>query len=204
MSNQNFIFVFYLELVRKILYGSKIFNILFIQYIASTFRKGSYKLNQKFPKDSDLKVLAERLRHRPFLYLSSLGDMLGRFQESILKVPLRFTALSLLIRRGGSLTPTELAKLMLRSKHSITNIIDGLENEGYIVRDRDNQDRRVVNIKITTDGLRHMQEKVYNENPIITNMMSCLNEKETEQLLDYIKRLRKELIKVMTEVPPNS
>jgi MarR family 2-MHQ and catechol resistance regulon transcriptional repressor len=102
------------------------------------------------------------------------------------------------------LTPTELAKLMLRSKHSITNIIDGLENEGYIVRDRDDQDRRVVNIKITSDGLRHMQEKVYNENPVIKNMMSCLTEKETEQLLDYIKRLRKELIKAMTEVPPNS
>jgi DNA-binding MarR family transcriptional regulator len=161
-------------------------------------------LNQNFPKDSDLKKLSEKLRHRPFLYLSSLGDMLGRFQESILKVPLRFTALSLLVRRGGSLTPTELAKLMLRSKHSITNIIDGLENEGYIIRDRDDQDRRVVNIKITSDGLRHMQEKVYNENPIIKNMMSCLSEKETEQLLDYIKRLRKELIKAMTEVHPNS
>ena len=161
-------------------------------------------MNQNFPKDSDLKKLSEKLRNRPFLYLSSLGDMLGRFQESILKVPLRFTALSLLVRRGGSLTPTELAKLMLRSKHSITNIIDGLENEGYIVRDRDNQDRRVVNIKITSDGLRHMQEKVYNENPVITNMMSCLNEKETEQLLDYIKRLRKQLIKAMTDVPPNS
>ena len=158
---------------------------------------------QKLPKEKDLKKLSERLRHRPFLYLSSFGDMLGRFQESILKVPLRFTALSLLVRRGGSLTPTELAKLMLRSKHSITNIIDGLENEGYIVRARDDQDRRVVNIKITSEGLKHMQEKVYNENPVITNMMSCLSEKETEQLLDYIKRLRKELIKVMNEVPPN-
>ena len=152
-----------------------------------------------YPNPKDLNTVSETLRQRPYLYLSSLVDIVWRFQESVLKVPLRHTALSLLIRKGGSLTPTELARFMFRSKHSITNIIDSLEKEGFVERHRDSEDRRIVNIKITTEGLKHVKERVDNENPIIGKLMSCLNEKETEQFLLYVNRLRKELIKVMIE-----
>lgn len=152
-------------------------------------------MGRKLAKEEELAEISEILRRRPYLYLSSFADMLGRFQEAVLKVPLRFTALSLLIRRGGTLTPTELAKLMLRSKHSITKLIDGLEKEGYIVRTREDRDRRVVHIKITSEGLKHIKDKVFNENPAVVKLMSCLSEKETEQLLVYVKKLRKELIK---------
>ena len=150
-----------------------------------------------YPKTKDLNTVSKKLKQRQYLYISSLVDIAGRFQESVLKVPLRFTALSLLIRKGGSLTPTELARRMFRSKHSITNIIDSLEKEGYVERHRDSEDRRIVNIKITTEGLNHVKERVDNENPIIGKLMSCLDEKETEQFLVYVNRLRKELINVM-------
>ena len=150
-----------------------------------------------YPKAKDLNTVSKKLRQRQYLYLSSLVDIVGRFQESVLRVPLRFTALSLLIRKGGSLTPTELARRMFRSKHSITNIIDSLEKEGYVERHRDSEDRRIVNIKITKEGLNHVKERVDNENPIIGKLMSCLDEKETEQFLAYVNRLRKELINIM-------
>ena len=149
------------------------------------------------PKAKDLNKISKKLRQRQYLYISSLVDIVGRFQESVLRVPLRFTALSVLIRKGGSLTPTELARRMFRSKHSITNIVDSLEKEGYVERHRDSEDRRIVNIKITTEGLNHVKERVDNENPIIGKLMSCLDKKETEQFLVYVNRLRKELINVM-------
>lgn len=150
-------------------------------------------------KEKELNEITDRIRQRPYLYLSSFADILGRFQESVLKVPLRFTALSLLVRRGGSLTPTELAKEMFRSKHSITNLLDSLEKEGYIVRTREDKDRRVVHIKLTPEGVSHVKGKVFKENEVVAKVMSSLTEKETDQLLDYLKRLRREMINIINK-----
>lgn len=160
-------------------------------------------MNEKPVKENELKEISGRIRQRPYLYLSSFADILGRFQESVLKVPLRFTALSLLIRRGGTMTPTELAKEMFRSKHSITNLLDSLEKEGYILRTRENKDRRVVHIKLTPEGVKHVKGKVFNENAVVAKVMSCLTDKETEQLIDYLKRLRKEMINIINEDQSN-
>ena len=101
------------------------------------------------------------------------------------------------------MTPTELAKEMFRSKHSITNLLDSLEKEGYILRTRENKDRRVVHIKLTPEGVKHVKGKVFNENAIVAKVMSCLTEKETEQLIDYLKRLRKEMINIINEDQSN-
>lgn len=151
------------------------------------------------PSEKELAEVTETIREKQFLYVSSFADMLTRFQEAVLKVPLRFSALSHLIRYGGSLTPTELARLMLRSKHSITIIIDNLEKEGYITRTRDDQDRRMVHISITREGLEHVRSHLDNENPVIRKLMSSLTHEECSQLVGYLKRLRKAVITAMEE-----
>jgi DNA-binding MarR family transcriptional regulator len=156
-------------------------------------------LDTNQPTPNELADLSGNIRQKQYLYLSSFADMLSRFEESVLKVPLRFSALSHLIRNGGCLTPTELARLMLRSKHSITIIVDNLEKEGYIIRSRDTQDRRSVHIRVTPEGLEHVRSRVNHENPIIIKLLSCLEEDERQQLVVYLKRLRKALITAIEE-----
>ena len=151
------------------------------------------------PEPQELLEITDRLKGRKFLYISSFADLLSRYMEVMLKFPLRFTALSLLIRKNGSLTPTELSRLMFRSKHSITKIIDGLEKLGYVVRFRDNHDRRVVHVKITTAGVAHMKESLAIENPMVQDLLACLGDKEADIFLAQIKRLRREVIKALME-----
>ena len=156
------------------------------------------------PTADELAELTDSIREKQFLYISSFTDMFSRFQEAVLKVPLRFSALSHLIRNGGSLTPTELARLMLRSKHSITIIIDNLEQEGYITRIRDRNDRRMVHIKITREGLEHVRSHLNNENPVIQKLMSSLTREECSQLVGHLKKLRKAVILAMEENQANN
>ena len=104
-----------------------------------------------------------------------------------------------LLSEAGSLTPTELSRLMFRSKHSITKIIDGLEREGYVARYRDDRDRRVVHVKITSVGVAHMRETLAIENPMVRDLLSCLGDAEADIFLSQIKILRKEVIKALLE-----
>jgi MarR family transcriptional regulator, negative regulator of the multidrug operon emrRAB len=67
---------------------------------------------------------------------------------------LRVNTILFLRARGGHLTPSQLAKLMLRSRNSITKLINGLERDGLIKRVHADNDRRTVIIEVTSKGLK--------------------------------------------------
>ena len=156
-------------------------------------------MNKRLPDTQELTDTTTLMRGRRFLYITNFADILNRFSEMNFKDPLRFTALSLLITKGGSLTPTELARLMFRSKHSITKIIDGLEKKGYIVRIRDKKDRRMIHVKLTTEGFEHVKKNMDLGDVHVKGILSCLDENEWEVFLESIKKLRKALIARMKD-----
>ncbi|MBN1848075.1 MAG: MarR family transcriptional regulator [Deltaproteobacteria bacterium] len=149
------------------------------------------------PENAELGGISDLLRKQKILYVTSFADIMNRFGETHFMDPLRFTALSFLTTRGGSLTPTELAKLMFRSKHSITKIIDGLENLNYVTRIQDKKDRRSIHVKITSEGVAHFQKHLLLGNKHMKEIMSCMSDDEWDQLIELIKRLRKRLIEKM-------
>lgn len=154
------------------------------------------------PPSEDLREMAEMLKGKWFLYITSFADILTRYSEINFKMPLRFTALSLLIRKGGNLTPTELSQMMFRSKHSITKIIDGLEKDGYVIRVRDKKDRRSLHVRITAKGLNHVRRNIRRGDEHVRELISCLSEDEWQNLLNYIKKLRIALIEKMRKMEP--
>ncbi|MFC1820632.1 MarR family winged helix-turn-helix transcriptional regulator, partial [Thermodesulfobacteriota bacterium] len=97
-----------------------------------------------FPVNGRIEKAAEEIRSREFSYLASFADIINRYMDLRFKKlnRLRYGVLSLLITRGGSLTHTRLAKLMFRSKHGITKVIDDLEKDGLVVRTPGSRDRR--------------------------------------------------------------
>jgi DNA-binding MarR family transcriptional regulator len=58
------------------------------------------------------------------------------------------------IAQDGSLPLGELSKTMYLHPSTISGVIDRLEGKGYVVRDRDTGDRRVVNVQLTLKGKR--------------------------------------------------
>ncbi|PTB22164.1 MFS transporter [Trinickia symbiotica] len=58
----------------------------------------------------------------------------------------------LMLRRKLATTPFEMSKMLGMDTGLMTRMLDKLEAKGLLVRSRDQQDRRVVNLSLTKDG----------------------------------------------------
>ena len=57
-----------------------------------------------------------------------------------------------LAQRHQLVQPTQLAAALLQETHSVSGLLNRLEDRGFIERKRSNQDRRVVYVVLTRDG----------------------------------------------------
>ena len=82
---------------------------------------------------------------------------------------------------------------MVERASDITRIIDRLEKNGYVERDRTSEDRRMSITKITAKGIKLVNEitpLLEKEHKIIT---ANLNEGECKQLSDLLEKLYKDM-----------
>lgn len=92
-------------------------------------------------------------------------DVVNRYTNIVLRNKiswLRTSAMLFMITRGGNLTPSQLASIMLRSNYSVTKLIDGLEKDGLVRRRRNGRDRRTVNVEVTPAGLEFVMASLNN------------------------------------------
>ncbi|WP_332691275.1 MarR family winged helix-turn-helix transcriptional regulator [Bosea sp. (in: a-proteobacteria)] len=80
--------------------------------------------------------------------------------------------------RGGSLTPSELAKDMMLSTSAMTNRLDRLEKRGLIVRQADPQDRRSLRIVLTDEGFALIERLVVSHVAAEERLIARLDENE--------------------------
>ncbi len=164
--------------------------------------------SEKRPSDKTIESLANQIEATQSLRFAMFADILIRYVEIILKKNdlsrLQGVALHNLVRKGGSLTPTELAKTMFRSKHSMTKIIDTLEDKGLVMRNGSQNDRRSVPVQITLDGVRRVKQDLKKE-VLIEKATDVLSDMERETLVDMINRLYKSIADIIdgTESDPN-
>jgi MarR family transcriptional regulator, organic hydroperoxide resistance regulator len=59
-----------------------------------------------------------------------------------------------------SLTPSMLAAILLQETHSVSGLLNRLEDRDLITRTRDRQDRRVVWVGLTPEGKRVAEESI--------------------------------------------
>ena len=53
---------------------------------------------------------------------------------------------------GKTLTPAQISKKINRTKATVTTLLDKLEKEGFLTREKDENDARSINIKLTQKG----------------------------------------------------
>jgi len=83
----------------------------------------------------------------------------------------------------------ELSRKMYLHPSTVTGVIDRLESKGYVVRDRDLADRRVVKVKLTPAG-QDLAAKAPNpiQGKMIYGLMK-LSENELNIIYESVKRL---------------
>ena len=72
---------------------------------------------------------------------------------------LSFTQWLVLVKlHEGVGTAAELCRIMWHDTGALTRLLDGLEERGYVERERSDADRRVVDLKLTAAGRRKLAE----------------------------------------------
>jgi DNA-binding MarR family transcriptional regulator len=154
------------------------------------------------PSPDEIERVNSRIRSLQMPRIIAFADVVNRYTQIILKNKvswLRASALIFLITRGGRLTPSQLARIMLRSNYSITKLIDGLEKDGLVKRCPDGKDRRSINVEVTSEGLNYVTSSLSNTVTAERELKSWLTKDELENLAPTIRKLRDKLIEKISK-----
>lgn len=104
-----------------------------------------------------------------------------------------------ILEATGDLSLTELSERMSAKNSTITGIVDRMERDGLVVRDRSATDRRVVLIRATDKGLELARSVKVGAMELLTGALASLREKDRLELrrivLELAEHVRSEIDK---------
>jgi len=102
------------------------------------------------------------------------------------------------LMKKGTLSMSALGNRLYISRPYMTNLVDGLIKDGYVRRENDAGDRRVINISITENGLKHLRQAHSQYKNHVKDLLSGLNPVDleilcasTEKVESILKKLEK-------------
>ena len=138
-----------------------------------------------------MSVLEEH-ENSPGLLLALLGyDAMRRLRAAHdahgLK-PRQFQILGLLER--GGLGQRELGERMDLDPSIVVGLLNPLEEQGYVTRDRDPADRRRHTVSLTTAGAKHLKAAADAQRAVEDELFAALDDAQREQLRTLLLALR--------------
>ena len=95
------------------------------------------------------------------------------------------------IAEGVATTAADLCRVLDYDTGSMTRMLDRLEEKCVILRVRSSDDRRVINIQLTEQGAQQYPKLKEEVSRVFNQRLSCLSERELEQLHGMLQRLAK-------------
>ncbi|REG36032.1 MarR family 2-MHQ and catechol resistance regulon transcriptional repressor [Archangium gephyra] len=118
----------------------------------------------------------------------TLGTQLQRHLASLEITPPQLAVLEALLH-VGPMSQSELGRKLLRSNPNMTALLDNLERNKWIQRERSPEDRRVVVVSLTPEG-RRVIERVFPAHAAhVTALLGGLSAEEQETLGTLCKKL---------------
>jgi MarR family 2-MHQ and catechol resistance regulon transcriptional repressor len=143
-------------------------------------------MEKKFKNSKERKALktyvklmraAESVTARIHEHLSSTGLTLSQF--AVLEV----------LYHLGPLSQSEIGRKILRSSGNMTMVIDNLEKNGLVRRQRDKTDRRFFFVHLTDRGLKLISNIFPPHARVITKEFGVLTDAEQDELASLCKKL---------------
>jgi predicted ArsR family transcriptional regulator len=91
--------------------------------------------------------------------------------------------------RQGPMSPTALARAMQLHPATMTGVIDRLEGDGWVLRERDPADRRAVQVRIVRGRVRDMMGLYGGMNGAIDAIAQSYDAAQLEVISDFLARL---------------
>jgi len=143
---------------------------------------------------SNLDKDAIRTETLPLMTLVDAGNVAQRGLEkrlSHLKLSVaQQRILALVYFAKESLTPSMLAALLLQETHSVSGLLNRLEDRDLITRTRDKQDRRVVWVGLTVAGRKVAEEAISIVLGMSQELDPVLRGPKGNDMVDVVRRVR--------------
>ncbi|MBA7501370.1 hypothetical protein ES704_04133 [subsurface metagenome] len=132
---------------------------------------------------------------RTFILFVQAGDVTMRYANShfyrkeglsVIKV----IVLQVLAANGGTMTPSEIARWTFRERHNITTLIDRLKRDGLVSVERNNRDKRSVNVSLTAKGRKVLKQAMPVAREIVNRVMLSISEGDAIPLEKSLRVLR--------------
>lgn len=137
----------------------------------------------------------ESLEQEAALNVVRTGDRLqNRFLRLFRKfglTPSQYNILRILRGEGGPLPSLEIAERMIQVTPAITGLLDRLEGQGWVVRNRCEEDRRVVYIALTPAGAALLKKIDEPLNKLHGDLLGHLTGAELKELSRLLEKARK-------------
>ncbi len=91
----------------------------------------------------------------------------------------------------GAMTQGEISVKVLKSGSNMTTVIDNLERDGLVRRERDEKDRRVIHVHLTEAGRGKIEAVLPGHVAALVEEFSVLSPQEQKQLGELCKKLGK-------------
>jgi len=89
----------------------------------------------------------------------------------------------------GSMTQGEVSTKVLKSGSNMTTVIDNLERDGLVQRERDAKDRRVIHVHLTEAGTSKLEAVLPGHIAALVEEFSILSASEQETLGELCRKL---------------
>ena len=126
-------------------------------------------------------------------YISGIIKQKGReILNSYTITPPQFVALQWLFEHGD-MTIGDLSNKMFLAFSTTTDLVDRMEKNELVVRIREEQDRRVVRIKLLKEGDRVIEEVIQKRQEYLTTVLADFTLEEAEQFAALLEKLHKNM-----------
>ncbi len=135
---------------------------------------------------------------RLWLLLHRVHDSLALCQDSIFAeyglTSEQVRVLAALKGNGGTLRPSELARLLERSPNSVSMLVDRMVKAGLVRRTRDRKDRRAVEVSLAGKGEKNLGPATAAGWEFIQKILSPLSQEDRRILADLLETMKCECL----------
>ncbi len=97
-----------------------------------------------------------------------------------------------LLNERGSITQKELLEILTLKSGSVSETVKKLENQGFIIKKRDNKDKRKINIILTDEGRKFLETQTEVSREQEKVLFTSLSSEEQIQLQTLLNKVFKD------------
>jgi DNA-binding MarR family transcriptional regulator len=115
---------------------------------------------------------------------------LAQYKTSPMKVAVLFVVQQI----GNEATPAEIARWILRKSHTVSGLLDRMEEDGLITRKKNLPKKNLVRVTITEKGKKTLHNSMKRES--IRKIFAAIPKDERKQLYTQLEKLRAKGLKL--------